>query len=129
MPIRPEMKDRYPPDWPQISDYIRFTRAQGRCECDGRCGRPADHLDVDNRCRNHHAGAAYKTGSRVVLTTAHLEHDPAKCADQDLMAMCNGCHLNYDREHHAQTRAKTRAAAIAAAGQGSLLDGTLDDAG
>jgi hypothetical protein len=28
--------------------------------------------------------------------------------------MCQGCHLHYDREHHAETRARTRAAEIAA---------------
>jgi hypothetical protein len=40
--------------------------------------------------------------------------------------MCQGCHLHYDREHHAQTRAKTRAAEQAAAGQFTLF--SADDA-
>lgn len=39
MPIRPENRDRYPRDWKQISERIRFERAQGRCECEGECGR------------------------------------------------------------------------------------------
>ncbi|MBI1220192.1 MAG: hypothetical protein GC186_16775, partial [Rhodobacteraceae bacterium] len=26
-----------PPDWPDLSRFVRFVRAQGRCEC---CGRP-----------------------------------------------------------------------------------------
>jgi len=37
MPIRPELKYLYPIDWPQVSKWVRFVRAQGRCE---RCGRP-----------------------------------------------------------------------------------------
>lgn len=43
MPIRPENRDRYPADWRDISHRIRFDRAGGRCECDGRCGRGIKH--------------------------------------------------------------------------------------
>jgi hypothetical protein len=39
MPIRPENKIRYPANWPQISDRIRFERAGGRCESAGECDR------------------------------------------------------------------------------------------
>lgn len=104
MPIRPENRGRYPADWKAISERVRFTRAQGRCECDGRCGRPGDHLSADGRCKNRHGAPAYVTGSVVVLTTAHLDHTPENCADENLMAMCQGCHLHYDRDHHAETR-------------------------
>jgi hypothetical protein len=57
----------------------------------------------------------------VVLTTAHLNHTPEDCRPENLKAMCQGCHLHYDREHHAQTRARTRAAEQAAAGQFALF--------
>lgn len=110
MPIRPENRHRYPPNWPRISCRIRFVRAAGRCECAGECGR-GTHI---GRCPNRHGAAAYDTGSRVVLTVAHLDHAPENCADENLRAMCNGCHLHYDRDHHAQTAAATRAAALAA---------------
>lgn len=103
MPIRPENRDRYPPDWPAISARIK-ERAGGRCECTGECGR-GTHPD---RCPNHHGQPAYGTGSRVVLTTAHLDHTPENCDDGNLKAMCQGCHLHYDRAHHAATRAATR---------------------
>lgn len=106
MPIRAEERSRYPKDWTQVSQRIRFVRAGGRCECDGRCGRGTH----DGRCPNEHGGEAYGTGSRVVLTTAHLDHTPENCDDGNLMAMCQGCHLHYDREHHAETRARTFAA-------------------
>ena len=59
MPIRAENKDRYPKDWPAISKAIR-ERAGQRCE---ECG-------AEN----------YKphplTGSKVILTVAHLDHQP-----------------------------------------------------
>ena len=37
MPIKPELRWFYPIDWPQISHWVRFVRAKGRCQV---CGRP-----------------------------------------------------------------------------------------
>jgi hypothetical protein len=104
VPIRPENRNRYPTEWAAISWLIRFWRAGGRCECRGVCGRPGCHLDRTGRCRNTHGEPAYGTGSRVVLTTAHLDHTPENCHPANLRAMCQGCHLHYDRDHHAETR-------------------------
>ncbi|MFE2995042.1 hypothetical protein ACFXG4_08525 [Nocardia sp. NPDC059246] len=114
MPIRPENRRRYPPNWRAISDWVRFSRGQGRCECRGECGRPVVHLAADGRCHNRHGQRAYGTGSPVVLTTAHLDHTPEHCDPDNLRAFCQGCHLHYDREHHAQTRAATERAAVEA---------------
>lgn len=116
MPIRPENRDRYPADWDAISTRIKTERAGGRCECMGECGRGTH----EGRCPNRHGEPAYGTGSRVVLTTAHLDHTPENCDDDNLRAMCQGCHLHYDREHHAQTRALTLVAVRDAAGQQPL---------
>ena len=120
MPIRPENRDRYPADWPQITHRIKVERAQGRCECRGECGRPRLHLGTDDRCVNRHGEPAYGTGSTVVLTTAHLDHTPEHCDDANLRAMCQGCHLHYDRSHHAETRAASRRAETA--GLAGLFD-------
>lgn len=117
MPIRPENRHRYPPNWREISTAIK-DRAGWRCECLGECGR--DHA---GRCPNEHGGKAYGTGSTVVLTTAHLNHTPEDCDPENLRAMCQGCHLHYDRDHHRQTAAATRQAALLAAGQDDLLGG------
>jgi hypothetical protein len=103
MPIRPENKARYPKDWKAISARIR-ERAGQRCECEGECGR-GTHW---GRCPNLNGEPAYGTGSKVVLTTAHLNHTPEDCSDANLKAMCQGCHLHYDREHHAETAYRTR---------------------
>lgn len=123
MPIRPENRARYPKDWRQISDRIRFERAAGRCECRGECGRPDHYLEPhDGRCRARHGDTAPITGSRVILTVAHLDHIPENCADDNLRAMCQGCHLAYDAEHHAETARATRAAALA-----TQMDSLFDD--
>lgn len=107
-PIRGENRDRYPDDWKQISAGVK-DRAGWRCDCRGECGRPADHLADDARCRNRHGEPAHGTGSRVVLTTAHLDHTPENCDPGNLRAFCQGCHLHYDRDQHAATRAATLA--------------------
>lgn len=113
MPIRPENRARYPPDWNAISARIRHERAGDRCECTGHCGRPSGHLADDGRCRNRNGQPAWSTGSRVILTVAHLDHTPEHCGDDNLLAACQGCHLHYDREHHRQTAAATKQAALA----------------
>ena len=103
MPIRPENLKRYPADWKAVSLAIK-ERAGWRCECEGECGRGTH----DGRCPNMHGEPAYGTGSKVVLTTAHLDHTPENCGPENLKAMCQGCHLHYDKEHHAQTAYRTR---------------------
>jgi hypothetical protein len=110
MPIRPENRARYPADWADISRRIRFERAFGRCECEGECNRGSH----EGRCPNRHGKPAYGSGSTVVLTVAHLNHMPEDCGDVNLKAMCQGCHLYYDRDHHAATAAATRRAKLEA---------------
>ena len=103
-PIRPENRDRYPDDWPEISRRIRFDRAQGRCECDGRCGH-----DHGGRCRAWHGETSpVNERTTIILTTAHLDNTPENCADENLMAMCQRCHLSYDRALHAENARRTR---------------------
>jgi len=93
MPIRPEARHRYPPNWSDISDRIRFGRANGRCEF----------------CRIALHGEPHPvTGSIVVLTTAHLADPIEDCSDENLAAMCQRCHLTYDIEHHKFNAATTR---------------------
>lgn len=116
-PIRPENAGRYPKNWVQISKAVRFGRAEGRCECIGECG-----TSHSGRCPNRNGRPSVVTGSRVVLTVAHLDHTPENCDPNNLRAMCQGCHLRYDREHHAETRAATERAKREAAGQSLLWE-------
>ena len=92
MPIRAENRDRYPKDWPEISNRIRFERAEGWCEF----------------CRIAEHGKPHPvTGSIVILTTAHLDHTPEHCDDDNLAAMCQRCHLTYDAAIHRRNREQT----------------------
>ncbi|MDE0464600.1 MAG: hypothetical protein OXH93_19435 [Caldilineaceae bacterium] len=96
MPIHPDMKPLYPPDWEQISQRIRFGRAAGRCEW---CGAENDRPHPE-------------TGSRVVLAAAHLDHNPANNAAGNLAALCQCCHNRYDAsKRHANRKHRAHAAA------------------
>jgi hypothetical protein len=90
MPIRPSQRALYPPDWKAISARIR-EREGNRCKW---CG--AENYQPHPR-----------TGKRVVLTVAHLNHDERDCVDTNLAALCQGCHLRYDAKEHAKHAAET----------------------
>ncbi len=98
MPISKEDRARYPANWREISNRIRFERAGGRCE-----------FEVDGeRCEARHGLKHPVTGSTVVLTVAHLDHTPEHCEDDNLRAGCQRCHLSYDRDHHARSRRRNK---------------------
>jgi site-specific DNA-methyltransferase (adenine-specific) len=116
MPIHPDDRHRYPAEWPRISKRIRHDRAGNRCECSGQCGHDhrrestLAHLEPDDRCRARNREPHPVTGSHVVLTVAHLDHTPENVDDANLLALCQRCHLAYDRDHHAKSRSRRRAA-------------------
>ena len=99
MPIKPENRARYPANWKQIVAQIR-ERSGNRCE-----GTP-----MFPECRAANGEPHPETGSKVVLTTAHLDHVPENCDLSNLRHLCQRCHLTYDAQHHAQTAYATRRA-------------------
>jgi hypothetical protein len=102
MPIRPENKARYPKDWKAISQAAR-DRAGNRCE-----GSPAFP-----DCRAKNGKPHPVTGSKVVLTTAHLDHTPENCDPENLKVWCQRCHNTYDapmRRQGIQERARAEMA-------------------
>ncbi len=87
-----------------ISKRIR-ARAEGRCE--GPPGRELE--DQATRCRAHQGMPHPLTGSKVVLTVAHVhDPDPMNCSDSNLAALCQRCHLNHDRSHHIAKAKRSR---------------------
>ena len=81
MPIKPENKKRYPPNWKEIRKSI-LLRADNKCEF---CG-------IGNY-------TIRENGSKVVLTIAHLDHIPENCEPDNLRALCQKCHNQYDAKH------------------------------
>lgn len=134
----PFHRERYPADWRATSLRIR-ERAGQACECRGECGDEHDQECTDDprRCSapngklikrsdvcparwEEHAGCSLCLGGdkdcrpiRVVLTVAHLNHEPMDCRPENLKAMCQRCHLRYDGKLHARSARATRRARLA----------------
>jgi 5-methylcytosine-specific restriction endonuclease McrA len=103
MPIKREIYHLYPGGSPRSKEWkaigVRIRTRAGHC-CEG-CG-VVNNAPFPN------------TGKPVVLTIAHLNHNPANSNGDNLRAWCQKCHLGYDREHHQANAARTRAARRAA---------------
>jgi len=104
----PFIKSRYPKDWPMISKRIR-ERSGGRCECEGECGLHRTHPGP-RRCEERNGQPAKWAKGKIVLTVAHMNHQPMDCRDDNLKALCQRCHLRYDHEHHQVNARATRRA-------------------
>lgn len=107
---------KYPPNWRDLVAAVR-ERSQDRCECRGECGSPACHRSP---CEARNGQPHPVTGSRVVLTTAHLDHDTTHNDLGNLRHLCQACHLRYDADFHRRNATKTRIRRREEAGQGRL---------
>lgn len=74
----------YPENWRMISYTVRYLIAGNRCEWCGAFNHK-DHPD---------------TGSYVILTVAHLNHEKMDCSVENLKALCQRCHLTHDAQRH-----------------------------
>ena len=118
MPIRPENRARYPKNWRQIRAAI-LERAENRCE---ECGVPNGvyrNRESDAWTRNEMQAETWAMDgdrvTRIVLTIAHLDHQPENCDPANLKALCQRCHLRYDQGLHLQTAYRSRREGKAAA--------------
>ena len=108
-------RSRYPADWEAIVARVG-ERAGGRCECQGECGRCRPGVRCEARNKQPHP----VTASLVVLTTAHLDHDPSSADESRLRHLCQRCHLTLDAPLHAQHARATRRRRREEGGQGRL---------
>ena len=136
MPIKPENRARYPADWPEISRAAK-ERAGWKCQHPGCLARQysigiwhrpegvKDHqwaeqykpADTYAEARSIAAEAWWEVqhlgGDKltiIVLTVAHLNHQPEDCRPENLAAMCQRHHLAYDHDHHRANAQATRRA-------------------
>lgn len=103
MPISAEKMKRYPggsirsKQWQAIRNGI--LRRAGDC-CEGTPQFP--------ECRAVNGEPHPRTKSKVVLTIAHMDQDPNHNDEANLRALCQRCHLAWDRPHHLVNAGITR---------------------
>ena len=105
MPIRAERMSLYPCGGTHSKEWKAFRaslidRAGNRCE-----GTP-QYPD----CRAENGQPHPVTGSKVVLTIAHMDHDESHADADRCRALCQRCHLSWDAPYHAKNAARTRRA-------------------
>lgn len=116
-------KKDYHPKWSLISYLIRTVRAKNTCE---KCGlknkQIIKRLDdgtyrlpfmsewdaVHSRIKHKHSNMTESLKhfglTKVVLTTAHLDHNKNNNRFNNLAALCQRCHLKHDAKQHAENR-------------------------
>jgi hypothetical protein len=94
-------------DWDEGADCRRDDNAgKGRNYADDGVIDFAEAKEIADWWRGE-TGEPYFV---IVLTVAHLDHDPANNVDANLSALCQQCHLRHDAGHHAKNAARTRQA-------------------
>lgn len=123
MPIKPENKSLYPDNWKTEIRPAILERAGNCCE---HCGKPHMHTVRAIRKKGiwFDEGLDYWRGPdgdkvdwplqdeicydlKVVITIAHLDHDPTNNDDANLAALCQRCHFVHDLYNNRQKIAKT----------------------
>lgn len=82
MPISPENKKLYPANWKSEIRPRILKRADNKCEF--------------IHCRAENGKPHPITGSKVVLTIAHMDNKLVDHSDENLKALCQRCHNRYD---------------------------------
>lgn len=120
MPIRDENKARYPANWAEISQQVRERAGQCCEKCNAPNGKmirrgkasageavwrmASDSVYMDGVCAEtgllipdtSEDTVGYGDPVKVILTVAHLDHQPENCAPDNLRAWCQRCHNVYD---------------------------------
>ena len=126
---------RYPANWKEISLQIRTERAKSRCEWCGVQNGAVGARDLAGEFHTRQeitqdmyphdwdrlfgANGEQPRYFNIVLTVAHLgvphpdgrpgnKHDKSDCRPENLAAICQRCHLNFDRADHVAGAATTR---------------------
>lgn len=97
MPIKKELRHLYPKNWKEIRKKI-LERAGNKCEFCGVADRT-----LAWKWDGHDDPTMYK----IILTIAHLDHDPTHNDPSNLRALCQTCHNRYDAAHRRANRSHT----------------------
>lgn len=109
----------YSDDWEEITAKLKDEVGQ-RCE---QCGAPNNKY-INRRLDNpvvwmeaftdqweqvlYFESEEWADEIKVILTTAHLDHNPRNNDRLNLRVLCQRCHLVYDSPHHQINARRTR---------------------
>lgn len=122
MPIKPENRKYYAgKTWKYFRAWA-LERAEDRCQFCGLLNYSV--VDEDREMQHTTSHDTFKEANEakvlmrritrdcglivIVLTIAHLDHNPENNHPENLRALCQKCHLDYDRPHHMKNAAATR---------------------
>jgi len=121
--MRKDRQRRYNSDWLAVASDIRLRRAKNKCE---KCGREHGRL-ISRQYKQEWRYASDAEMQRfallrkekqmtywqvlkslhlkqVALTVAHLDRNERNDAPENLLCLCQWCHLQYDRADNAARR-------------------------
>lgn len=131
MPIKPENAKRYPANWPEIrqaaGDLAGWNCQHPECVAHQyEFGFWKLHADGDAHWQRWGRGDTYRESRQaaaelydsrgdigekpivIVLTCAHLDHQPENCDPANLRMLCQRHHLAHDHQHHQANAQATR---------------------
>jgi hypothetical protein len=103
MPIKPERMALYPGGGTHSKEWKLF-----RAEIIQRAGNRCEGTPQFPDCRADNGQSHPDTGSKVVLTIAHMDWDESHADPERCSALCQRCHLTWDAPQHAKNAAETR---------------------
>ncbi|PZU95517.1 MAG: hypothetical protein DI527_00480 [Chelatococcus sp.] len=103
MPISAEKMKRYPGGSIRSPEWIAF-RAKLLARAGNRCEGTPQFPD----CRAANGELHPKTGSKVVLTIAHMDQDEGHADETRCRALCQRCHNAWDAPHRQKNARQTR---------------------
>ncbi|ASR85078.1 HNH endonuclease [Mycobacterium phage PhelpsODU] len=111
----------------RLFDRIALSRADGRCECEGDCGR-SHRFGIHDRCGNIHGRPALHGADRVVsLQVVPLDGNDRNLADRNVIAFCQACLKRHRAKLKAAAEKRAEREAVEAQ-HSALFDLTADDA-
>ena len=124
MPIPKNKRYLYSKDWKRLRKVI-LIRARKQCEsCRApdqtwiyrqvenpslwKAAEPQDSVARIGQSWQFPLLKGFREPIKVILSIAHLDHDPEHNHADNLKALCQRCHLAHDRRQHAKTVAIKR---------------------
>ena len=119
MPISKENRALYPPEWRTVIRPAILERAGHCCEFCSVANYAYGARDLEGTWHDedaiHHmnsdagemAFGEFPNMIKIVLTIAHLDHNPQNNDYSNLRALCQKCHNRHDAAHRSANRART----------------------